>query len=254
LYSETLKQWGWPEYVLPGYIRSQVHRHSIKRDQQEFVLVPTFRLPTLIHTRSANAKWLNEIAHRNPVWMNPKDASDLGVASGDLIRVSTAIGYMVNRVWVTDSMAPGVVACSHHLGRWRINEKEGSRWASPRVAFQQTQEGILMRQVEPYKPFKSSDRDTQRIWWSDGGVHQNMAFPIQPDPVSGNNCWHQKVKVERAWSADKYGDVFVNPSRAKDVLSEWLEKTRPAAGPLRRPEWLNRPFRPAPEMFRFDET
>ena len=32
----------------------------------EMVLLPTFRLPTLIHTRSGNAKYLNEISHRNP--------------------------------------------------------------------------------------------------------------------------------------------------------------------------------------------
>jgi anaerobic selenocysteine-containing dehydrogenase len=253
IYSETLKQWGWPEYVLPGYIRSQVHRSSINRDQGEFALVPTFRLPTLIHTRSANAKWLNEIAHRNPIWMNPQDAARLGVRSGDLLRVSTAVGYMVNRVWETDSMVPGVIACSHHLGRWRINDEEGSRWASPRVRFQQTDDGVLLRQIEPHAPFKSSDRDTERIWWSDGGVHQNLTFPVQPDPVSGNNCWHQKVKVERAWKADRYGDVFVNPGRAREVLREWLAKTRPATGRMRRPEWLDRPFRPTSEAFRFEK-
>ena len=80
-----------------------------------------------------------------------------------------------------------------------------------------------------------------------------MAFPVQSDSISGNNCWHQKVRVERAWKVDKFGDVFVNPSRAKDVLKEWLEKTRPATGPERRPGWLDRPFRPDAEMFRFDE-
>ena len=38
------------------------------------LLLPNFRLPTLIHTRSANAKWLYEISHKNPVWMHPSDA------------------------------------------------------------------------------------------------------------------------------------------------------------------------------------
>jgi anaerobic selenocysteine-containing dehydrogenase len=254
IYSPTMKEWGWPEYVLPGYIRSQVHRSEIHREQGEFALVPTFRLPTLIHTRSANAKWLNEIAHRNPIWMNTRDAERLGVVSGDLVRVSTSIGYLVNRVWMTDGMAPGVIACSHHIGRWRLNAREGSRWASAQVAFDQKEEGILMRQVEPFAPFKSSDPDTSRIWWTDGGVHQNLAFPVQPDPVSGNNCWHQKVKVEKAWKEDHYGDVFVNPTRAREVLEEWMAKTRPATGSLRRPLWLDRPFRPAPEMFEIEPS
>ena len=53
----------------------------------EMLLLPTFRLPTLIHTRSGNAKWLYEISHRNPLWINPKDAENLEVKTGDLLKV-----------------------------------------------------------------------------------------------------------------------------------------------------------------------
>ena len=42
-------------------------------------LLPTFRLPTLIHTRSANSKWLQEISHTNPLWVHPEDAEKLGL-------------------------------------------------------------------------------------------------------------------------------------------------------------------------------
>ena len=35
----------------------------------ELVLMPTFRLPTMIHTRSGNAKYLNEISNTHPLWM-----------------------------------------------------------------------------------------------------------------------------------------------------------------------------------------
>ena len=28
-YSHTLKEWKWPEYAIPGYIRSHVHRENI---------------------------------------------------------------------------------------------------------------------------------------------------------------------------------------------------------------------------------
>ena len=40
------------------------------------VLISTFRLPVQIHTRSGNAKWLDEIAHTNPLWIHratPRD-------------------------------------------------------------------------------------------------------------------------------------------------------------------------------------
>ena len=61
----------------------------------ERILVPTFRIPTLIHTRSGNAKWLNEISHRHPLWLHPADAERLGIDVGGLARVTTRIGHFV---------------------------------------------------------------------------------------------------------------------------------------------------------------
>jgi hypothetical protein len=145
------------------------------------------------------------------------------------------------------------VACSHHLGRWRLNDSEGSRWSTPRVALTRQGDGWLLRQVEALGPFESADPDSSRIWWSDGGVHQNLTFPVHPDPVSGMHCWHQKVVVSRARPGeDRYGDVYADTSRSMQVYREWLAKTRPGPGPggLRRPLWLDRPLRPADEMFR----
>jgi anaerobic selenocysteine-containing dehydrogenase len=253
IYSRTLAEWGWPEEALPGYARSHVHRAALDVARGEMVLVPTFRLPTLIHTRSGNAKYLNEISHRNPLWIHPGDAGRLGLRTGGLARVTTEIGYFVNRAWVTEAIAPGVVACSHHMGRWRLRDGEGSRWVTARVAFERRGEaGYLIRQVEGVGPFDSADPDSGRIWWSDGGVHQNLTFPVHPDPVSGMHCWHQKVVVAPARAEDRYGDVFVDTARSMQVYREWLAKARPGPGPggLRRPLWLDRPLRPAEEMFR----
>jgi anaerobic selenocysteine-containing dehydrogenase len=251
VYSRTLVDWGWPEEALPGYIRSHVHRANLDASRGEMLLLPTFRLPTLIHTRSGNAKYLNEISHRNPMWVHTRDAGRLGLATGDLVRVTTEIGYFVNRAWVTEAIAPGVVACSHHMGRWRLADGEGSRWSSARVSFEKRGSGTLLRQVEGVGPFQSADPDSSRIWWTDGGVHQNLAFPVHPDPVSGMHCWHQKVTVSPARPGDRYADVFVDGARSMQVYREWLAKARPGPGPggLRRPLWLDRPFRPAEETF-----
>jgi anaerobic selenocysteine-containing dehydrogenase len=253
IYSRTLTDWGWSGEALPGYIRSHVARTEMDAEKGEMVLVPTFRLPTLIHTRSGNAKYLNEISHRNPVWIHTRDAERLGIASGGLVRISTEIGYFVNDAWVTESIAPGVVACSHHLGRWRINEGEGSRWSTVPVRFDRRPDGsTLLRQLGTIEPFESADPDSSRIWWSDGGVHQNLAFPVHPDPISGMHCWHQKVVVAPAEAGDRYGDVSVDPEKSMAVYRAWKAKTRPAPGPggLRRPLWLDRPLRPADEMFK----
>ncbi len=252
IYSRTLTEWGWPEEALPGYVKSHVHRSGLDAGRGEMMLLPTFRLPTLIHTRSGNAKYLNEISHRNPLWVSARDAERLGLWTGDLARVTTEIGYFVNRVWVTEGIAPGVVACSHHLGRWRLHDGEGSRWSAARVTFTRDAEGrTLLRQVEGLGPFDSPDPDSRRIWWSDAGVHQNLAFAVHPDPVSGMHCWHQKVVVTKAGPEDRYGDVCVDTRRSMEVYREWLAKARPGPGPkgLRRPLWLDRPLRPAEEMF-----
>jgi anaerobic selenocysteine-containing dehydrogenase len=247
-----MKDWGWPEQAMPAYIHSHIHPENLDPSRGEMMLLPTFRLPTLIHTRSGNAKYLNEISHKNPLWVSPPDAERLGLRSGELARVTTEIGWFVNRVWVTEGIAPGVVACSHHLGRWRLHDGEGSRWATVPVVFEAVGKGFRLRQKDTLRPFASSDPDSSRIWWSDGGVHQNLAFPVHPDPISGMHCWHQKVTVSRAPSEDRYGDVFVDGEKSMDVYRKWRDMTRPGPGPdgLRRPLWLDRPLRPAEEMFK----
>ena len=109
-WSATLAAWGWPEHALPGYIKSHVHPSALEPGQ--LVLLSTFRLPTQIHTRSANSKWLDELAHTNPVRVHPSDASRLGIQrTGDLIRVETEIGYFVAKAWITQGIRPGVIAC-----------------------------------------------------------------------------------------------------------------------------------------------
>jgi len=252
-YSRTLKDWKWPEYAIPGYIKSHVHPGNIDVKGGEMLLLPTFRLPTLIHTRSGNAKWLYEISHSNPVWINPKDAQRLGVETGDLVKLQTEIGYFVDKVWVTEGIKPGVVACSHHLGRWRMQEDlGGERWSTALVDLKQIEPGKwMMRQVHGVKPFKSDDPDSARIFWEDGGVHQNLTFPVQPDYISGQHCWHQKVRVTKPGPDDKYGDIFVDTNKSHEVYKRWLKMTRPAPGPdnLRRPLWLPRSYKPAAEAY-----
>jgi len=253
LFSKTTVEWGWPEYAVPTYVKSHIHPESLDASKGEIVLVPTFRLPTLIHTRSGNAKWLNEISNRNPLWMNPSDGAAWGIKTGDLVRISTEIGYFINRAWVTEGMRPGVVACSHHIGRWRRKQDaENNRWTTNQVTIDEVEPGKWkMRVVEGIGAYKSPDPDTSRIFWTDGGVHQNITFPVHPDPISGMHCWHQKVTVEKAHADDKYGDVFVDTEKSFAVYKEWLAMTRPAPGPngLRRPLWLGRPLRPSEEMF-----
>ena len=254
IFSDTMREWGYADHTLPGYLKSHIHPDYLDREKSEYVLVPTFRIPTLIHTRSANSKWLYELSNSNPVWIHTSDAERIGVNSGELVRISTRIGYYVNRAWVTEGIRPGVVACSHHLGRWREKGMPGAdRWASAVVNLQEMRDGKWkIRRTSDVRPFQSDDPDSNRIWWKDGGVHQNLTFAVQPDPVSGMHCWHQKVTVEKGRPGDRYGDIEVDTRRAFEIYKEWLalsEAPEETPGNLRRPLWFARSVRPSDSAY-----
>ncbi len=258
IYSTSMRDWGWPEHATPGYIESHVSRRKIDIEAGELVLVPTFRLPTLIHTRSGNAKYLNELSNSHPMWLNSQDAARHGVNTGDLVRVNTRIGYFVARVWSTEAIRPGVCALSHHMGRWRLRDDEGSRWVTGRVDLSHPDGDAswFLRYATGVGSFESVDPDSGRIYWDDPGVHQNLTFPVQPDPWSGMHCWLQQIRLEKAHEGDEYGDVYVDTSLSRQVYEEWLAHTRATLGPdnQRRPEFMMRPVMPKRSAYRVQET
>ena len=251
LYSQTLADWGWPEYATPTWIPSHVHWEDLNLERDERILLPTFRIPTLIHTRSGNSKWLSELSHRHPLWIHPQDAEALGIEVNGLVRVTTRIGHFVIGAWRTEGIRPGVVAASHHMGRWRLDGANGGSWTGGDVDL--ANEGSVWRLRRKGRPesHASADADTERIWWNDTGVHQNLTFCVQPDPISGMQCWHQRVRVNPAEPGDAYGDVVVDTAKARSAYNEWLSLTRPAPGPdgLRRPLWYARPLKPTPAAY-----
>ncbi len=252
-WSRTLSEWGWPELAIPTYVKSHVHRQNLASDQM--VLISTFRVPIQIHTRSANAKWLDEIAHTNPLWIHTRDAARLGVGTGDLVRVETEIGHFVVKAWVTEGIRESVVACSHHMGRWKTEgQSQVSSQATATVDLEHGEAGWSLRPRKQGGAHDSTDPDTRRIWWTDVGVHQNLTFPVHPDPISGGHCWHQAVRVRKAEPGDAYGDIAVDTNQSRRVYEKWLEYTRPAEhyspDGTRRPYWLRRPVRPEREAYR----
>lgn len=289
-YASWLKDWGWPEYALPIYpitaeqkaamvhIVSHVH-HQYMTEANAFALNPIFRLPYNIHTRSVNSKWLMEISQNHaPLWISTADAQRLGLSRGDAVRVRVVdtvsgkeAGYFVAQAQPTEGMAPGVVACSHHAGRWRVVDAvpvDGSevplhvmRVGAPKVEITEagtvrqmrTVAGIAPFTPEPTKefgergwPYAAFNKDLDHVSW-DGlsGVWQNAVHHPHPDPISGMHCWHQKVLLERAGPGDKIGDLKVDIAATFDTYRAWRDElTRPAPGPggLRRPEHLKRPW------------
>jgi anaerobic selenocysteine-containing dehydrogenase len=291
-FSKWLKDWGWPEYAVPIYpltekqraemvhIVSQVH-HRYMTEGNAFALNPIFRLPYNIHTRSVNAKWLMEISqNHNPLWINTKDAARLGFKRGEPVKVRVVdtlsgkeAGYFVAQCMPTEGIAPGVLACSHHAGRWRRVESVNVEGAEQPLHLMRLgsvvadiredgtkrsltyTKGVTPFEVKPTKefgergwPFAEFNQDLDNISW-DGlsGVWQNAVHHPHPDPVSGMHCWHQKVLLEKCSTGEKIGDLQVDIAATFDTYRAWRDQlTRPAPGPggLRRPEHLKRPWVP----------
>ena len=189
VYSTAMRDWGWEEHATPGYIRSHVARSEIDLDAGDLVLVPTFRLPTLIHTRSGNAKYLNEISNSHPhlaqlARRRPARRGDRGPGPAQhQHRVPGRAGlghrgHPARRVRA-QSTTWGAGACT------TPRAAAGSRaWSTSPTRTGRTPGCCATRAGSSRSP--PTTRTRERIWWTDPGVHQNLAFGVQPDPQSGH--------------------------------------------------------------------
>ena len=289
-FSEWLTEWKWPEYAIPIYPRGElesekmVHlvtqtHHKFMKGDNEFALNTVYRLPYNIHTRSVNSKHLMEISqNHNPVWIYTKDAEKLDIKRGDAIKVQiqdtlTGIksGYFIAMAVPTEATRPGVLACSHHAGRWKLkNSVEIPGFAhrlgimsvgSPEYAM--TNDGKVgtlkpIDGIHPHKAwqFKEYNRDLENIWW-DGlsGAWQNAVAPSLPDPVAGNHGWHQKVIITKAGPDETIGDIYVNYENNYKITAAWMDQlTRPlnAEDKVRRPYHIKRPVKPSQKAYEFN--
>jgi len=160
------------EPSLPAYAPIPYHQ---KLKEGEFHLV-TFEWNVHSHSQTANCKWLMEIVHRNPLWVNEETAKRMSLNDGDRVKVTSSLGSLVTPVFVTQGIHPRVVALSDSLGRWYYGR---------------TPQG---------KPFRSQDPETNLLWWGKhgAGVHPNPIIPIQQDPLGEGQGWMDTViKIEK---------------------------------------------------------
>lgn len=166
LYSEIMEDKGLP--TMPGWTDAP----ELAAMKPEDLVLTTYKSATQIHSRSANCKWLTEIHHDNPAWINPVTASERGIADGDAIVIRSEFGELESHARVTPAIVPGTVAVSHHCGHW-----EYGRYASGRKA-----------------PMAGDDDpDLERIWWQANGAHPNWIIGNRADPISGQLRWMDTV-------------------------------------------------------------
>ncbi|MFQ5624201.1 MAG: molybdopterin dinucleotide binding domain-containing protein, partial [Paracoccaceae bacterium] len=179
IYSEIMEDKGLNP--LPTYYPIEEHA-SMRKDQ---LILTTFKVNVQSHSRTQNCKWLSEICHDNPAWINPVTAAERGIADGDLIVVRSEVGEITTKARVTPAVFPGAVAISNHCGHWMYG-----RYASSNPTPAELLAGI-------------PDPDASRIWWKgDNGVHPNWIIPLKSDPIGGQMRWNDTVvTVEKAAAA-----------------------------------------------------
>jgi len=134
----------------------------------------TYKVAVHTHSRTAHCKWLSEIKHDNPGWINSKTAAERGIKDGDLIKVKSRIGEITTTAHVTEGIIPGVIAISHHFGR-----KHSGIFGSGKSS--------------PIPGGGDADPDAKNIWWDKHGAHPNSIIPNSSDPISGGQRWMDTV-------------------------------------------------------------
>jgi anaerobic selenocysteine-containing dehydrogenase len=170
LYSALMAGKGLP--AMPTW--HQVPEHvDVKADE---LILTTYKVNVQSHSRTQNCKWLSEIYHDNPAWINPTTAEQFGIKEGDDIRLTSGLGEIETRARVTPAVFPGIISISNHCGHW-----EYGRMASGKKTH-----------------FSVDDPDYARKWWDENGVHPNWIIPSSSDPINGQQRWMDTVvKVEK---------------------------------------------------------
>ena len=107
----------WAEYGFnPMPTFKQIPWHKEMKDDE--MILTTYKINVHKQSRTAAVKWLAEIMHSNPVWMNTETGKKLGVKTGDLVRIESKVGHLVTKAYVFEGIHPKVVAIPTAFGHW----------------------------------------------------------------------------------------------------------------------------------------
>jgi anaerobic selenocysteine-containing dehydrogenase len=139
-------------------LKSLRDEHLSRNPEFPFVLSAGQRRSSTANTIIRDPQWLPKDP-AGALWMNPADASGLGVQSGGRVRVITKRANAEAVVEVTDTMLPGHVALPNGVGLW-YPDREG----------QEFQHGVA-----PNELTASEDRD----WFAGTPFHKHVLARIE---------------------------------------------------------------------------
>ncbi|MFK5969205.1 MAG: molybdopterin-dependent oxidoreductase [Candidatus Marithrix sp.] len=164
----------------------------------EFVFT-TFKVAYQTLSMTSNLKYISEMYHSNPMWINKNIAKELGIRDNSLVRVTTEVGHMVTKAFLTQGIHPQVVGMSTSVGRSAYGRVAQ---ADPDAHTQFTKRG------------KEDPDIDDNLWWRDAGTNPNDIIPLALDPESGIQTWNDTVvTISPAEPGDKYGDIQVDNAK-----------------------------------------
>ncbi|MDC0933054.1 molybdopterin-dependent oxidoreductase [Arcobacteraceae bacterium] len=181
---------GFPHFEMPA---------SLKQIKEDEMVLTTFKWNVHTQARTTSQKYLTEIVHDNPVWINTQTAKKLDIKSGDYIKITTyrpksgfratkkdvEVGSMTIKAHVTQGIHPQVIAISNSLGM-----NFGGRIAKGKNEERRNIPGFT----------KEDDLELNgNIWWdkkyggAGNGFNPNSIIPINPSPMVGMQAWNDTI-------------------------------------------------------------
>ena len=198
----------WPKY-------EAITEHQDLKDNQ--LVMTSFKWNVHNHGRTANLKWCSEIVHSNPAWIHPDTAKRFALKDGDFIRLRGYRSKHLNRmapklglgegqidevlelpVVITKAIHPRAIAISNSVGHWEYTNVARGKQGVEGLGSVAT--GMDLAGLR--------DPDWERnMWWEDksggdpatwqrnrgNGWAQNKILAISPDPISGQQAFHDTV-------------------------------------------------------------
>ncbi len=185
-----IKDDGMPHFEMPK---------SLKEIKEDELVLTTFKWNVHTQARTTPQKYLTEIVHDNPVWINTATAKKLNIQNGDAMEITSyrpksgfrasnndeIVGTMVVQAYVTEGIHPQVIAISNSLGM-----NFGGRIAK----------GTNGKKDNIPAFIKEDDLELDgNIWWdkkyggAGNGYNPNHIIPINPAPLVGMQAWNDTI-------------------------------------------------------------
>ena len=203
---------------MPSWFQPKEHE-QLADDE---LIMTSFKWNVHNHGRTMNLKWCAEIVHSNPAWLNPKTAAKHGLEDGDWIELTSfysseleeqsphlkrddlqeengrrVVASMRVPIVTMEGIHPRAIAMSNSCGHWQYTNVAQASKSPAEAGHHVGTAGSTYR-----------DADWERnMWWEDdsngdpanwkrntgNGWNQNKLMPIAPDPVTGQQAFHDTV-------------------------------------------------------------